>query len=87
MKFVSHIIVIASNNGCYMFYGKGTEPNKRRLDLQIIQLESYVGHIIKGCGYERNKKYMERNTSDLNAVIQGFRAGAQPYSEKNLLSV
>ena len=87
MKFVSHIIVITSNYGCYMFYGKGTEPNKRRLDLQIIQLESYVGHIIKGCGYERNKKYIEHSTSDLNAVILNFRAGAQAYSEKNILSV
>ena len=39
-----------------MLYGKSTEPNKRRLDLHIIELESYVGKIIKGYGYERDKK-------------------------------
>ena len=50
MKFTSHIIVITSNYDCYMLYGKGAEPNKRRLDLHIIELESYVSQIIKGCG-------------------------------------
>ena len=49
MKFTSHIIVITSNYDCYMLYGKGAEPNKRRLDLHIIELESYVSQIIKGC--------------------------------------
>ena len=61
MKFTSHIILITSNYDCYMLYGKGTEPNKRRLDLHIRQLGSYVGQIIKGFGYERNKKYIEQN--------------------------
>ena len=42
MKFTSHIIVITSNYDCYMLYGKGAEPNKRRLDLHIIELESYM---------------------------------------------
>ena len=45
---------------------KGTEPNKRILDLQ---LESYFGQIIKGCGYERDKKYIEQNTGDLDAAV------------------
>ena len=67
MKFTSHI-VITSNYECYMLYGKGTDPNKRRLDLHI-QLESYVGQIIKGCGYERDKKYIEQNTGDLDAAV------------------
>ena len=40
MEFTGHIIAITSNYDCYMFYGKGTESNKRRLDLHIIQLES-----------------------------------------------
>ena len=52
---------------------KGTEPNKRRLDLQIIKLESYVGQIIKGYGYEMDKKYIEQNTGDLNVVILHIR--------------
>ena len=52
---------------------KGTEPNKRRLDLQIIKLESYVGQIIKRYGYEMDKKYIEQNTGDLNVVILHFR--------------
>ena len=64
-----------------MLYGKGTEPNKRRLDLHIIELESYVGQIIKGYGYERDKKYIEQNTVDLNVVILHFRAGVQSDSE------
>ena len=38
-----------------MLYGEGTEPNKRRLDLHIIELGSYVGQSIKGYGYERDK--------------------------------
>ena len=67
-----------------MLYGKGTEPNKRRLDLHIIELESYVGQINKGYGWERNKKYIERNTGDLNAVILHFRTGVQ--SDRNPLS-
>ena len=64
-----------------MLYGKGTEPNKRRLDLHIIQLESYVDQIFKGYGYERDKKYIQQNTGDLNAVILHFRAGVQSHSE------
>ena len=64
-----------------MLYGKGTEPNKRRLDLHIIELESYVGQIIKGYGWERNKKYIEQNTGDLNAVILHFRTDVQSDSE------
>ena len=47
-----------------MLYEKGTEPNKRRLNLHVIELESYVGQIIKGYGYERNKKYIEQKTGD-----------------------
>ena len=48
---------------------KGTEPNKRRLDLHI-QLESYVDQIVKECGYERDNKYIEQNMGDgdLNAA-------------------
>ena len=42
MKFTSHIIVITSSYEYYMLYGKIAEPNKRRLDLHIIELESYV---------------------------------------------
>ena len=81
MKFTSHIIVITSNYDCYILYGKCTEPNKRWLDLHIIELESYVGQIIKGYGYERDKKYIEHNTGDLNAVILHFRAGVQSDSD------
>ena len=69
MKLTSHTIVITSNYDCYMLYGKGIEPNKIGLDLHIIQLESYVGQIIKGYGYERDKKYIKQNTGDLNAAI------------------
>ena len=79
MKFTSHIIVVTRNYDCYMLYGKGTEPNKRRLDLHIIELESYVG--LKGYGCERDKKYSEQNTGDLNAVILYFRIGMQFGSE------
>ena len=64
-----------------MLYGKGTEPNKRRLDPHIIELESYVGQIFKGYGYEKDKKYIEQNTVDLNVVIPHFRVN------RNLLSV
>ena len=64
-----------------MLHGKSTEPNKRRLDLHIIELESYVAKIIKGYGYERDKKYIEQNTGDLNVVILHFRAGVQSDSE------
>ena len=46
-----------------------TEPNKRRLDIHIIQLESYAGQIIKGYGDERGREYIEQNTVDLNAVV------------------
>ena len=81
MKFTSHIIFITSNYDCYTLYGKCTEPNKRRLDLHTIELESYVRQIIKGYDYERNKKYIEHNTGDLNAVILHFRAGVQSDSE------
>ena len=42
MKLTSHIIVITSNYDCYMLNGKGTDLNKRRLNLHIIELESYV---------------------------------------------
>ena len=56
IKFTSYIILITSNYDCNMLPGKGTEPNKRRLDLHIIKLESYVSQIIKGYGYERDKK-------------------------------
>ena len=64
-----------------MFFGEGIEPNKGRLDLHIINLESYVGQIIKGYGYERDKKYIEQNTVDLNVVTLHFRVN------RNLLSV
>ena len=63
-----------------MLYGKVIEKNKRRFDLHIIQLESYVGQIIKGYGYEMDKKYIEQNPDDLNAVVLYLRAGAQPCS-------
>ena len=70
-----------------MLYLKGIGPNKRRLDLHIIELESYVGQIIKGYGYERDKKYIEQNTDDLNAVILHFRAGVQSDSKNvNILA-
>ena len=64
-----------------MPYGKGTEPNKRRLDLHIIKLESYVSQIIKGYGCERNKKYIEQNAGDLNVIILHLRTGVQSDSE------
>ena len=81
MKFTNHIIVITSNYDCYILYGKCTEPNKRRLDLHIIELESYIGQIMKGYDYKGDKKYIEQNTDDLNAVILHFRAGVQSDSE------
>ena len=81
MRFTSHIIFITRNYDCYILYGKCTEPNNRRLDLHIIELESDVGQIIKGYSYERDKKHIEHNTSDLNAVILHFRAGVQSDSE------
>ena len=81
MKFTNHIIVITSNYDCYILYGKCTEPTKRRLDLHIIELESYIGQIMKGYDYKGDKKYIEQNTGDLNAVILHFRAGVQSDSE------
>ena len=69
MKFTNYIIFITSNYDCYILYGKCTEPNKRRLDLHVIELELHVGQITKGYGYERDKKYIEHNMGDLNAVI------------------
>ena len=81
MKFTNHIIVITSNYDCYILYRKCTEPNKRRLDLHIIELESYIGQIMKGYDYKGDKKYIEQNTGDLNAVILHFRAGVQSDSE------
>ena len=60
-----------------MLYGKATKQNKRRLDSHMVQLVSYVGQIFKGYDYERDKKYIKQNTSDLNAVILHFKAGAQ----------
>ena len=64
-----------------MLYGKGTEPNERRLDLHIIQLESYFSHIIKGYGYEMDKKHIKQNGGDLNVVFLHSRAGVQSDSE------
>ena len=81
MKFTNHIIVITSNYDCYILYRKCTEPNKRRLDLHIIELESYIGQIMKGYDYKGDKKYIEQNTGDLNDVILHFRAGVQSDSE------
>ena len=77
MKFTSHIIFITSNCDCYKLYGKCAEQNKRRLDLHIIELESYVGQIVKGYGYERDKKYIKQNAGDLNPVVLHFRAVVQ----------
>ena len=82
MKFTSHIIVINRIYDCYMLYGKSTEPNQRRLDLHVKELELYVGQIIKGYGYERDKKCIEQNTDDLNAVILHFKTGVQSDSEQ-----
>ena len=81
MKFTSPIIVITSNYDYYILYGKCTEPNKRRLDLHVTELKSYIGQIVNGHGYEKDQKYNEHNTSDLNAVILHFRAGVQSDSE------
>ena len=44
-------------------------------------LESCVGQIIKGYGYEKDTKYFEQNTGDLNAVILHFKTGVQSESE------
>ena len=41
-----------------------------------------VGRIIKACGYERDKKYIEQNTFDFNAAIIHFRAGVQSDSKQ-----
>ena len=65
-----------------MLYRNGTEPKKRRLDLQIIELESYIGQIIKGYDYESDKKYIKHSTGDLNAVILHFRAVVQSDRDK-----
>ena len=81
MKFTSQIIALTDICGCYMFYGEGAEPNKKRLDLHIKELESYVGQIIKRYSYERDKKYIQHNAVDLNAVILHFGAGVQSDSE------
>ena len=81
MKFTSPIIVITSNYDCFILYGKCTDPNKRRLHLHITELESYVAQIIKGYGYERDKKHMKHSTGDLCPVILHFRAGVQSDSE------
>ena len=69
MKFTSRIIVITRNYDCYMLYRKGTESNKRRLDLHIIELESHADQVVKRYGCERDKKYIEQNAGDLNAFI------------------
>ena len=47
MKFTSHVIVITNKQDCYILNGKGSESNKKRLNLHIIKLESYVGQITK----------------------------------------
>ena len=87
MKFTSHIIVMSRNYDCYMLYGKDTEQNKRRLDLHIIELESYVGQIIKGYGGERDKKYFEQNTSDLMLSFYILEQAHSLVVNRNLLSV
>ena len=51
------------------------------MELHIIELESYVGQIIKRYGCERDKKYIEPNTGNLNAAILHFRACIQSDSE------
>ena len=43
MKFSNPINFITSNYDRYILYEKYTEPNKRRLDLHVIELESYAG--------------------------------------------
>ena len=64
-----------------MLCGKGSGPNKRRLDPHKIELESYVGQVSKGHGYGRDKMYIEHNSSDLNVVILHFRVGVQSDSK------
>lgn len=81
MKVTSHFIGLTNNYDWYMFYGKGTESNKRRLDLQIIQSESYDDQIIKGYVYERDNVDAEPKTGNLNAAILHFRAIVQSDSE------
>ena len=46
-----------------------------------MELQSYFGQIIKGYGYERDKKYIKHNTSDLNVINLHFREGVQSKSE------
>ena len=65
VKFSSYISFVTSNYEC-------TEPNKRRLDLDIIELGSDIRQIIKGYGYEWDKKYIEHIMGDLNAVTLHF---------------
>ena len=43
MKFTNPINFITSNYDRYILYEKYTEPNERRLDLHVIELESYAG--------------------------------------------
>ena len=81
MRFTSHIIVITSNYDCYILYGKGPETNKRKLDLHVIELESYDGQILKDVVMKGNNEYIEHNSSNLNASILHFRAGVQSESE------
>ena len=64
-----------------MLNRKDTKPNKRKLNLNLIELESHVAQIMKKYGYERDQKYIEHNTSDLNVVILHFRAGVQSDNE------
>ena len=81
MKPTSHIIVITSNYDCYMLNGKGTKPNMRKLNLHIIELESYVGQIIKGYGYARDKNVSNKlNAGDLNVVILHFKGCVRYFS-------
>ena len=47
-----------------------------------MKLQSYFGQIIKGYGYERDKKYIEHNTGDLNVINLHFREGVQSNSEQ-----
>ena len=81
MKFTSHIIFTTCNYDCYIIYGKCAEPNKRRLDLHITEWDSCVGQIIKRQCHWRDKKHIEHNAGDLNALIIHFRAGGQSDNE------
>ena len=80
-RFTSHIIVIISNYHCYILYRKGPEPNTRKLDVHVKELESYDGQILKDMVMKGNNEYIEHNSSGLNASILHFRAGVQPNSE------